>query len=363
MTKLLTYDAVPILPRVQVWPGFLSEAETSLFVAAGGTGKGVALAKVVAIITTGDPFPGQPASARRDPKTVIVLAPEDDRHKDMRGRLDAAGADVRYVVDATYNEDDIPRTFADFPELTRLVADINDPDNEEYAHLPEVGLIVLDPLMKLIKSDVSVATRRGATAVTLWLETFARACNCPVAVTHHTNWDGGVNGSRGLLDGLRNVYRIDIDKADPEIRVITNIKTNTSAGGQGIKYRITEAGNGYPVAEFIEAGEAMQRRIEASKARLALMAGIAPEPVPGPLCRAIVAIDRPGEPAERLTLGDAEGIKGAQRLAQGHPLAGLKLVWVARDAGMHTAVRVLPGGGTAKYAAYELTGRAASVAP
>jgi hypothetical protein len=343
---LVTLDQVTELPWVWRWPGIVLQATVTLISAMGGTGKGILAGALMKAETTGDPYPGQPASARRDPGTVILIAPEDDAARDLKGRLDSAGADDRYVIDLRKWPDSgdkvqVPR---DIPKLAKLVKDIADPENERYAHLPEVSMIIIDPLTKVLQDGSTIATRLGANKVMEPLVTLAEKLDIAVVVFHHMNWDGKVNGSRALYDSVRLAYEITYSPRDPDERIAKKAKGNGGFDG-GFTYRITgPPGRGYAV--FPDIGPYMADRVQARKALESARME------PGKVWR-VACLHWPvgGEPAKAHVGQPVDTLPEAKRLAQSDHGPG-KLLWRERNSGAYVAIRHMPDGSQLGYSCY-----------
>ena len=69
------FSRIPAIAATELWPGIVPNRTPVFFVAPGGTGKGLAIAKIAAMTTTGEPFPGQVQG--REPGQVVMVAPEE----------------------------------------------------------------------------------------------------------------------------------------------------------------------------------------------------------------------------------------------------------------------------------------------
>jgi hypothetical protein len=358
---LITFDLVPELPWEWRFPGIIPSHTPVLFIAEGGTGKGMLFAAVIARETTGDPYPGQLPSDRRDPGTVLLISPEDDPNRTQVGRLTAAGADLRYVVSLSYWPDGKPVEFpTDIPRLAKLIRDIADPENETYAHLPAVSMVVVDPLTKLLSPGYSIGTRPAAVRAIKPLVEMCGALPVAMIIAHHTNKDGKANGSLAVLDSVRGAFMITRGD-DPDTRVVTQRKSNGDFAG-GFTYRITgPKGRGHAV--FPEPGEASGVRLEAARDRTLGAAQRALEPaVPHRVARLVMRPNGDGTPVEpeREIIGKAGSLSDGKRLAREDVYAdGRKLLWREQD-GSHIALCNCPGGITAGYSVYPVATEALS---
>ena len=96
---LRTADRVVFESVWWLWPGYLACSFLNLVVGETSAGKSTVLADVAARVTTGAPWPGEPADARRTPGRVLWLGSEDPFEILTGPRLVACGADLRMVTE------------------------------------------------------------------------------------------------------------------------------------------------------------------------------------------------------------------------------------------------------------------------
>lgn len=94
-----TADTVRFESVWWLWPGYLACSFLNLVVGETSAGKSTVLADVAARVTTGAPWPGEPAEARRAPGRVLWLGSEDPFELLTGPRLAACGADLRMVTE------------------------------------------------------------------------------------------------------------------------------------------------------------------------------------------------------------------------------------------------------------------------
>lgn len=82
-----------------VWTGWIPKGYITIFAGESGAGKSTVLADVTARVTTGRPWPGDPASALRAPGRVLWLGSEDSIEEMTVPRLMACGANLANVFE------------------------------------------------------------------------------------------------------------------------------------------------------------------------------------------------------------------------------------------------------------------------
>jgi len=215
------FSQIPAIKSTSLWPGVIPNRTPVLWVAPGGTGKGLAIAEVTGITTGGRNFPGcEPV----EPGQVITIAPEDDPNEDLAWRFRAAGADLELVKNLTILPNGDPFMLpSNEPELRMAIEEANEKGDEE--GLPHVRLVTIDPLYAICENGLSSPklTRR------LWtsLQDIARDYGIAMIVSHHTTKDSRVvAGSRQLTDAARMVWMIGKADDNPDARVMRVFKSN-----------------------------------------------------------------------------------------------------------------------------------------
>lgn len=229
------FSVIPAIPAEYLWPGVLPYRTPVMLAAPGGTGKGLAIAAIIARVTTGEPFPGEPEDATREPQQVIIVAPEDDPNEDLAFRLEAAGADRSLVNDMTLMPDGSPFLL---PDCTEQLRDAIEEVNARGG--PPVGLVALDPLMAMLSA--SIASPKAARKLISGLQGVARDTGVAMIIAHHTVKSGRVAGSSDITNAMRMVWRISVDPQDPKGRLIRPEKSNRGMEAQ-LRYVITGEGD------------------------------------------------------------------------------------------------------------------------
>ena len=203
-------------PREFLIPDFLPAQETGLLVATGGTGKGHL--QIMLALTRALGLPFGPYEAPKPCGTVFVSM-EDDRGEFHR-RLAAA---LRRMWASNRSEGEsfeawkserakclVSRIrFVDLRGLTGvyLGPDLRDEIASQIENTAEPGLVLIDPLARILPPDTSLNDQAGAGAVLNELDAIRNATNCTVITAHHSNKaalrDGGeLKGSAATGSGL-----------------------------------------------------------------------------------------------------------------------------------------------------------------
>jgi AAA domain len=214
-------EVEPVQPE-WVWTGFIPSATVTLLAAPGGVGKSFLACDIAARVSRGDCFAdGSPGAI---PSPVAYISLEDSPEASTVHRLTAARADLSRVIDCAHPSFDIT---TDLPWLRK----VND-------RAGGFRLVVVDTLSAAAPvSLTSVATVRQRVLAPLL--SFAADTGAAVLAVHHTTKAGDVAGSRGLVDGVRQVLTIERHKADPRVRTVHVHKTNVSTDVSDIRYTIT----------------------------------------------------------------------------------------------------------------------------
>ncbi len=80
-----------------LWRGVLYVGKETLITGMPGVGKSTMANYIAACVTTGKPFPGEPADMEREPGSVLILTAEDDPEDTLIPELQACGAEMSNV--------------------------------------------------------------------------------------------------------------------------------------------------------------------------------------------------------------------------------------------------------------------------
>ena len=231
--KVYNAADVDFEPVEWLWPGRIERGETTLLAGRAGVGKGMVAAAVCSSVSTGRALPGASSSDAAD--CAWIRGPGEDSVTRLRGRLEAAGADLARV--ALVDVDAVPGA---------LVAAVRDRADAGAA------VIVIDSLSVFAMAD-NLETI-DASAVRRWLMEIraagGKATLLPIA--HHNKMTGAgdgdrVSGSHQFTASVRGFLTIDSDDdpgAAPNSKVIRTGKTNNGVEGPDVRFAIVSAENG-----------------------------------------------------------------------------------------------------------------------
>ena len=140
--RLVLVDAKDVeIARIDwLWPDRIALGMMHLLIGDQDMGKGLTLASITALVTTGRPWPDDPEGTKpREPRHVLILSAEDPKDTVLVPRLIAAGADLSLVtfLDAVKNEKGQERSVAvnlDMPLIEATVIE------------RKTALTIIDPL-------------------------------------------------------------------------------------------------------------------------------------------------------------------------------------------------------------------------
>ena len=231
--------------------------DVTLIFGPGAIGKGRVICSVIAAVTTGRPVGMDEDGAV--PGDVITITPEDRAGRDMRPRLESAGADMARVHDMTRLDGGGRFKLSATPShpghlshlrgyLEQIVADGGNP-----------RLVVIDPVSKVVGWG-NITTKAGANHLTECLQDFAEDTGVAVILVAHTTKDGKLEGSAGMMQGPRLVYRLTADPSNDALRVLSVEKANNLPPAEDLRFMLTEGDNGVAHVEWLDREKLDQRR-------------------------------------------------------------------------------------------------------
>jgi predicted ATP-dependent serine protease len=236
-TEHLLGGGSPLIPRGDV-TGIYGD---------GGLGKGRMIMSFVAEVAN-------------DGGTVIVILPEDHPNEQVRPRLESAGVrdmsrvvnltrlpgGSRFKLSAAQNHD------GDLGLLREAVEVLSSQGHD-------VRLVVIDPVAAVIGWG-SINTNQGARRVVEGLQDLAADTGVSVILVAHTVKSGSLQGSAGLEQALRLLYRVSKDPSNPLVRVLSVAKTNNTGASEDLRFVIEDAGDG-PRVVWLDAAEIARRQM------------------------------------------------------------------------------------------------------
>lgn len=199
-------------PVKWLWYPYFVDENINIFGGETGTGKTWNLCAIVAAITTDCQPKGMPGIVEKQ-GNVLYLGGEDG-NSGIRARLEAVGADLSKVA---LVEKSLDCTGNDFTELTKEV---------------KPALVIIDPLMSFVGSDVNINDYIGARQVSDHLREVAREYKTSIIMVVHPPKKGDYKllyrftGSGAFVDATRTATYIGYHPTDPNRRVGIQPKNN-----------------------------------------------------------------------------------------------------------------------------------------
>jgi hypothetical protein len=223
-----------------LWPDRIPRGKLTLLDGDPGLGKSTLALHIAARVSTGGPLPGR--CEPRAPAGVIILSAEDGLADTIRPRLDAAGADLTRVFAITAVT---AGAEGDLPELPTDCAAV-----EEECKRADAALVVVDPLMAYLGSDVNAHKDQDVRRALAPLAAMAERTGAAVLVVRHLNKTGGTNalyrggGSIGIIGAARSGLCLAKDPSDEERRVLAQIKCNLGRLAPSLCFRLEPGPSG-----------------------------------------------------------------------------------------------------------------------
>lgn len=317
----------------------------------GGVGKGRMITSFIAQVVN-------------EGATVITVLPEDHPGEQVRPRLEAAGvADMSRVVDMTrlpgggrFKLSADMRHDGHLALLREAIETLN-------ASGHDVRLVVIDPVAAVIGWG-SINTNQGARRVVEGLQDMAADTGVAVILVAHTVKSGQLQGSAGLEQALRLLYRVGKDPANPLVRVVSVAKANNLASTEDLKFTVEQGEDGQVRVIWLDRAEQDRRNKSWRQAPSAAAAGdglagtlagirqlgqalrdlpgqvtVTTAP-PGQQYAALVGVQRPGQDRPAVTVLDAFpaddlGARRARAACEAHPQFRPEARWQqGRDGGL-----------------------------
>jgi RecA-family ATPase len=214
-SRLDCVDEITMQPPEWLWEGRLSRNQLTHFAGESSMGKSPVTLDLIARVTTGSDWPdGTPNTL--GPRSVILMASEDDWADTIKPRLKLAGADLRKVFRfvSTISKDDSIVNVS-----TKLDADLEEL-KRQIGTLPDVGLIVIDPITNYLGSKSMNKEEDIRSLLMPVSEQIAQALKVCVVTVGHLNKQGKeastkqrVMGAAAFIGVARNLLMFG---ADPE---------------------------------------------------------------------------------------------------------------------------------------------------
>jgi len=311
-TPYVSYGEIEPLQTEYLLDGFpkIPRGDVTLFYGEGSVGKGRMICSLIADVVRGG-------------GSVLTVLPEDHPAEEVAPRLRAAGVtDLSRVIDMTrlpaggrFKLSADTKHEGDVGHLRQAMSEL-----AEDGH--DVRLIVIDPLAAVVGWG-SISTNAGARRLIEPLQDLAMATGVAVIVVAHSVKSGVLQGSAGLQQVLRLVYKVTKDPANPALRVVHAEKANNLVA-EDVRFTVEEDAEGRARVIWLTRQE-MDRRNRSWRTP-------APAAIPAPeFHSALMGIRRPGQAEPDVqVLGTYPGPDGARialRRCQEHPAFRSSAAW------------------------------------
>ena len=231
-----TASEIEPCPVEFLWNPYLPIGETTVVMAAGGTGKTYFLCGLAAELSRGR-LPLNPFDGDEPVHTLFISA--EDRGSIFRERLEAANADLGciHILD---DSDSIGLTLTDDG-----AADFAAAIRESRAKL-----VIVDPLHAFV-GDIDLNRVNAVRPVMHRLAGIAKATGSAIVIVSHVSkrqTDGNANnlaiGSVDIVNAARSVLRVTGDETglNPQRRVLVQTKSNYAGYGASIAFALGDDG-------------------------------------------------------------------------------------------------------------------------
>lgn len=230
-----------------LWRPYVPAGKLTILEGDPGVGKSFLALQLAAIVSRGDPFPGQDGvpAERREPGTVIYLSAEDGLADTLRPRLDKVGADVGKVFVLTGWES----TNSETGEKTIGAVSLAALDVIEAA-LQQVRpkLLVVDPIQAYVGPGIDFHRANEVRPVLAGLAALAEKYECAVLCIRHL---GKGQQGRAIYRGLgsidfaaaaRSVLLVGQHPNDERRRVLAQVKNSLAPLGASLTFELQEQG-------------------------------------------------------------------------------------------------------------------------
>jgi AAA domain len=244
------------LPIDWVWWPFFPRSELTHLYGKGAIGKSTILYYVISRIITGWKFPkfGDSEQEIAPEGNVIIMAKEDDAHRVIRPRIEAALGNIdptmlAKVLDRVHfiGKPD-PRNPQRFDPVSHLNVELLERKVREVGN---VQMVSIDPIMDFIGAKINASFDAPVReAVLSPLEQIARHYNLALVYTGHLNKKSDLSareragGAGAFVNAPRSVVFVGRLPHDPETRLMCQEKVNLTAGRSfGVNFTMTTARN------------------------------------------------------------------------------------------------------------------------
>lgn len=235
--SLTQASTIEIKPINWIWNGWLASGKFHVLGGMAGTGKSTIAMSICATISSGGLFSDGQCVEQGD---VVIWTGEDDPQDTLVPRLKAMGADLNRVhFVGTVNNGGSMRPFDPKKDMQSL--------QERIAELPNIKLLVIDPIVSTIKKDGnSNSDVRNDLAPTVQMA--AELDFAAIGITHFSKNTLSndplerITGSLAFGAIPRVVWAVTKVRTEDESdkRIMVRIKTNIGKDGGGFRYSLVQ---------------------------------------------------------------------------------------------------------------------------
>jgi hypothetical protein len=196
-------------------------------------GKSIATIDIAARISRGAPMPDGSLPGRSG--TVLLLSAEDEGPDTIQPRVTAAGADparVRVISALGLGLKHFPQFPADLPALGATIRE------------HEAALVIIDPMMAFFPPKVCTNNDQSVRQVLMPMAELASETGTTILFVRHLRKSGGGYvmyrgaGSIAIVGEMRTGLMLARHPDDPDLRVLTQFKSNIGPFGPTLGFRI-----------------------------------------------------------------------------------------------------------------------------
>jgi len=229
--KRIAWNTVQPKEVTFLWKNILPFGKISLLVGDSGLGKTTLALDIAARLTTGRPMPLSDA----EPITgnVLFQSQEDDISDTLLPRCISAGADLQRIESI---EADGLNIDSDCDIIEQHIREIN------------ARFAIWDPLQSFMGRHADMCRITDIRRLLTNLGGIAARTDCAMLIIAHQTKNQGANelhrvfGSVDITATARSVLRISKSEDDPDIKILSHIKSSVSRPSEPIAFRIAGAG-------------------------------------------------------------------------------------------------------------------------
>ena len=227
-TNLCYMKDIPETRTEWLWEPYIPRGKITIVQGDPGEGKTTLLLQIAAAVSRGLNFPDCNALTAA-PDYVLYQNAEDGYDDTVVPRLNTAGADGEMIFC-----------------LKEAIPDFRSPELAEAVLTKRPGLVILDPLQAFLGDDIDMHRANEIRPAMAYLAGLAKRSGAAVVLIGHMNKMQGTKaiyrglGSIDLTAAARSVLLVSRDPAQPENRVILQIKNSLAEMAKPCAFTLTD---------------------------------------------------------------------------------------------------------------------------